>query len=385
MSLAFLDAHTAQIAASRDFLTRLWNLDNDERPGFMIGYTGPRVKHGRPVENALFAREGPDTVRERLLDPARYLSAQLAEIEALLERRGDYVPGLCPMLGVIGIPSAFGCEVVWWEDDLPAVRPLPVGDPDQVFDLPQPSVTEGELGRILELTRYFLEHSGAHIPLRITDVQGPLDSAALILGHNSLLLAMITHPRAVHHLLQQVTNLTIAFVQAYRRLIHEYGGEFVPTINYPWMPDGLGVQVAHDECVMISAEMHNEFAVPYLNQVSDAFGGVFIHSCGKWVHQIESLRQVHRLRGLEFGASEAPFGPMLEAFGGQTALVMRVGLNRDVRFSGMVDFVERALAARKTNRGLFINVDVTNGLIDESWPVTDFEEIYRLFDALERK
>lgn len=385
MSLAFLDSYADQIAASREFLTRLWNLDNDERPGFMIGYTGPRVKNGRPVENALFAREESVTVRERLLDPARLLNAQLQEIEGLLERRGDYVPGLCPMLGVIGIPSAFGCEVVWWEDDLPAVRPLTSSNPDDVFGLPRPSVTDGELGRILELTRYFLEHTGARIPIRITDVQGPLDSAALILGHNNFLMAMVTNPKAVHHLLQQVTDLTIEVVQTYRSLIHEVGGEYVPSINYPWMPDGMGVQVAHDECVMISAEMHDEFAVPYLNQMSDAFGGIFIHSCGKWAHQIESLRKVHRLRGLEFGASEAPYEPVLEAFGGETVLVTRVGLNRDVRFNGMVDFVKRILAQRKTNRGLFVNVDVTNGLIDEDWPITDFEEIYRLFDALERK
>ncbi len=382
MSLDFLTTYADKITASRDFLTRMWLLENDERPGFMIGYVGPDVKNGKPVENALFAREGPDTVRERILDPAKYLAAQLQEAEALLERRGDYVPGLCPMLGVIGIPSAFGCDIVWWDDDLPAVRPLIDGDPEQVFDLPRPTITDGELGRILDFTRYFLEHTDARIPIRITDVQGPLDSAALIFGHNNFLMAMLTNPKAVHHLLQMVTDLTIEYVQAYRDLIHHYGGEFVPTINYPWMPDGMGMQVAHDECVMISAKMHDEFAVPYLNQVSDAFGGVFIHSCGKWAHQIPSLRKVHNLLGLEFGASEAPYGPMLDAFGGKIALVMRVGLNRDITFNGMTDYVQTILARRKTNRGLFINVDVTNGLIDETWPTTDFEEIYHLIDTL---
>jgi hypothetical protein len=382
MNIDFIDAYTGQIAASREFLTRLWNLDNDERPGFMIGYVGPKVKNGRPVENALFAKEGPDTVRERILDPEKYLNAQLQEIAALLERRGDYVPGLCPMLGVIGIPSAFGCEVVWWEDDLPAVRPFIGSDPAQVFDLPKPAITDGELGRILDFTRYFLEQTGARLPIRITDVQGPLDSTALIFGHNNFLLAMITHPDAVHHLLQMVTDLTIEYVQAYRDLIHAHGGEFVPTINYPWMPDGMGMQVAHDECVMISPEMHDEFAVPYLNQLSDAFGGIFIHSCGKWAHQAESLSKVHHLRGLEFGASEAPYEPILDYFGGRTALVTRVGLNRDVKFSGMADFVRRIMAKRTTNRGLFVNVDVTNGLIDDQWPATDPEEIYRLIDTL---
>ena len=381
MDLDFLSRYADRITASREFLTRMWHLENDERPGFMIGYVGPQVKNGRPVENALFAKEGPDTVRERILDPEKYLTAQLQESAALVERRGDYVPGLCPMLGVIGIPSAFGCEVVWWEDDLPAVRPLIDGDPDQVFDLPKPSITDGELGRILNFTRYFLDQTDARIPIRITDVQGPLDSTALIFGHNNFLLAMITHPQAVHHLLQLVTDLTIEYVQAYQDVIHECGAEFVPTINYPWMPDGMGMQVAHDECVMISTEMHDEFAVPYLNQLSEAFGGIFIHSCGKWQHQMKSLSRVHNLRGLEFGASEAPYGPVLDYFGGKTALVTRVGLNRDVKFSSMVDFVRRILAQRTTNRGLFINVDITNGLIDEQWPVTDLDEIYQLFDA----
>jgi hypothetical protein len=368
----FMISYADRIAASRDFLTRLWHLDNDERPGFMIGYVGPKVKNGQPIENALFARQGPDTVRERILDPEKYLRVQLQEIAGQLAQRGDYVPGLCPMLGVIGIPSAFGCEVVWWEDDLPSVRPL-----KQAYDLRKPSITDGELGRILDFTRYFLQQTSGRIPIRITDVQGPLDSAALILGHNNFLMAMVTSPKEVHHVLQRVTDLTIEYVQAYRDLIHEYGGEFVPSINYPWMPDDFdagGARRMRDDF----AEMHDEFAVPYLNQISDAFGGIFVHSCGRWAHQVESLSRVHNLRGLEFGGSEAPYAPVLEYFGGKTALVVRVGLNRDVKFNGMADFVRRILAARTTNRGLFINVDVTNGLIDADWLETDLEEIYQL-------
>jgi hypothetical protein len=49
----FLDQYTDQIITSREFLTGLWNLDNDERPGFMIGYVGPKVKNGQPIENAV--------------------------------------------------------------------------------------------------------------------------------------------------------------------------------------------------------------------------------------------------------------------------------------------------------------------------------------------
>ncbi|MFZ2052898.1 MAG: hypothetical protein WAU81_01755, partial [Candidatus Aminicenantales bacterium] len=62
-------------------------------------------------------------------------------------------------------------------------------------------------------------------------------------------------------------------------------------------------------------------------------------------------------------------------------LACRVGLHRDVKFEGMADYVASILKAKKTNRGLFIHVDITNGLIDETWPETDVNEIYGLFNA----
>lgn len=363
---------------TRNFLTRLWHLENDERPGFMIGYVGPRVKGDKPVHSALFSTEGPDTIRDRLLNPNKFLQAQLIEIEEQLKLGGDFVPSLCPALGVIGIPSAFGCEVIWWEKNFPAVKSLISDDPNEVFELPNPSITDGELGRILSYTRIFIQETKGRFPIRLTDIQGPLDSAALIMGHNTFLLAMQTHPEAVHHLLQLVTNLTIELARTQRKVVTAYGAEFVPSMFQPWMPDGWGISVSNDECVLISADMHDEFNVPYLNQISDAFGGIYIHSCGNWEHQFPSLEKVRNLRGLEFGASETPYQSVLEHFGGDMVLVPRIGFHRDIKFKGMTDYVNRIMNACKTYRGLFINIDITNGMVDDFWAETDLDEIYNL-------
>jgi len=369
-----------QITQTRSFLTRLWHFENSERPGFMIGYVGPQVKGGSPVQSALFSTNGPDTVRDRLLNPDKFLQSQLIEIMGQLKLQGDFVPSLCPAIGVIGIPSAFGGEVSWWENNLPAIRPIIGDDPNQVFDLPNPSIIDGELGRILEYTRYFIQQTNSQYPVRLTDIQGPLDSAALIMGHNNFLLAMHTNPDAVHHLLQLVTNLTIEFARTQRNIVKNYGVEFIPSMFQPWMPDGWGISISNDECVSISSEMHDEFSVPYLNQISDAFGGIYIHSCGNWQHQFSSLEKVRNLRGLEFGASETSYEAVLEQFGGKVVITPRVGFHRDVKFDGMTDYVKKIFDASKTCRGLFVNVDITNGLIDENWPETDLNEIYALFD-----
>jgi hypothetical protein len=367
---------------ARDFLARLWSLENDDRPGFLIGYVGPRVKGGEPVRSALFSTEGKDTVRTRLLDPEKFLAAQLEEIEGQSKLRGDLVPALCPTLGVIAVPSAFGAEVVWWENDFPAVRP--VAGLDLASGLPglrKPRLTEGELPRILATTRAFLERTEGRMPIRLADIQGPLDNAALVLGHTAFLEALITAPRAVHALLDAITDLMIAFAEAQRALIRAAGAEFVPSAFQPWLPDGRGISVANDVAVMLSADLHDEFGVPYLDRLSDAFGGIYIHSCGDWTHLFPSLEKVRGLRGLEFGGSEAPYDKVLARFGGRTVLACRVGLHRDIRFAGMADFVRRVLAAAPTPRGLFLHVDITNGLVPPDWPETDLDEIYRLLDA----
>ncbi len=362
-----------RIAANRTFLESLWRCENEDRPGFLIGYTGPRLRGGKPVTSALFSVEGADTVRTRLQDPDKFLRAQLEEIEGQLAFRGDFVPTLTPTLGVIAIPSAFGCQVIWQEYDFPVVRPC-IREPEEIANLKMPGLRDGELGRILDYTEYFRQQTNGEFPIRMTDIQGPLDNASLMMGHNNFLLALNTHPELIHKLLQMITDLTIAFVHEQRKLAED----FVPSLMQPWMPDGWGISISNDDSVMISNRHMEVFGLPYFNQLSDVFGGFYVHSCGNWSHQIPALKKIHNLRGLEFGASETPFEIAGEHFGGKVLLACRVGLNKDYKFNSMAEYVRHIMSTRKTNGGLFIHVDITNGIIDDSWPTTDLDELYSL-------
>jgi len=362
-----------RIATSRAFLHGLWHCENDDRPGFLVGYTGPSLRGGKPVTSAIFSVEGKETVQMRLQDPEKFLRAQLEEIEGQLDFCGDFVPTLTPTIGVVAIPSAFGCQVVWQENDFPFVQPC-IQEPEDIENLEMPGLQDGELGRILDYTKYFRQKTQGKYPIRVTDIQGPLDNASLMMGHNNFLLAMNTHPELVHRLLQMITELIIAFVHEQRMLAQD----FVPSLMQPWIPDGWGISISNDDSVMISSRHMEIFGVPYFNQLSDVFGGVYVHSCGNWSHQIPALKKIHNLRGLEFGASETLIEPVSEHFGGKIVIACRIGLNKDYKFNSMVEFVSHMMSTRKTNRGLFIHVDITNGIIDNSWPTTDLDEIYAL-------
>jgi len=103
-------------------------------------------------------------------------------------------------------------------------------------------------------------------------------------------------------------------------------------------------------------KLYREFALPYVNELSEEFGGIIIHSCGNFTHQLDNLAKVHTLRGLNFGASETPFEAVWERFGGKTGILPHFGLNKDFPFDSHVEFMEHILRTATHWRGLCILV-----------------------------
>jgi len=267
----------------------------------------------------------------------------------------DFVPHMQAQQGVTVFASAFGCEVEFFDHTLPWAHPVirPEDEPEKVYELPAPAITDGQLGTILEWGDYFVERAAGRYALALTDLQGPLDSAYLVWEPAAFMVAMYTNPREVHHLMRLMTDLIIRFVREQRSRVPE----FMPC-HYPpvWLPDGRGVSVSDDCLAVLSPALYEEFALPYLNELSDEFGGVFVHSCGNFVHQFDNLEKVHDLRGLNFGASETPFEAVWERFGGRTAIVTHLGLNKDIHFDSESDYVRHVLRVTNHDRGLCVLV-----------------------------
>ena len=110
-----------------------------------------------------------------------------------------------------------------------------------------------------------------------------------------------------------------------------------------------------------------------MNELSDEFGGVFIHSCGNFAHQLGNLEKVHNLRGLNFEASEMDFEHVWERFGGRTAIVVHLGLNKNIHFDSEADYVRHVLRTKTHDRGLCVLVfpPATSGSAPDSETSTD--------------
>jgi hypothetical protein len=329
-----------------------WSLEDVGRPMWMIPTT--------PVLTA--AEVGLVPIRTLLQDREQQLNAQLGLMQwrQAVEVGDDFVPHLQAQQGVTVFASAFGCQVEFFDHTLPWAHPvIRSGDaPEKVYELPVPAITDGQLGTMLEWGDYFVERTAGRYALALTDLQGPLDSSYLVWEPTAFMLAMYTNPREVHHLMRLMTDLIIGFVREQRSRVPEFMPCHWPPV---WLPDGRGISVSDDCLAVLSPALYEQFALPYLNELSDEFGGVFVHSCGNFVHQFDNLEKVHDLRGLNFGASETPFEAVWERFGGRTAIVTHLGLNKDFHFDSEADYVRHVLRTKTHDRGLCVLVVPTGG------------------------
>ena len=289
----------------------------------------------------------------------------------------DFVPHLQPMGGVSVFASAFGCKIQYFEHTLPWAHPV-VRASDaaaQVYDL-RASVTDGQLGEMLDFTNYFVAETGGRYPIALTDCQGPLDTAYLVWDSSAFMTAMYTNPKEVHHVMRLVTDLIIAYVKEQRSL----SPEFIPCHFPPiYLPDGKGIAISDDGLAVIGPNLYREFCLPYVNELSEEFGGILIHSCGNFVHQLGNLEKVHNLRGLNFGASETPFEAVWQRFNGKTAIIPHLGLNNPLQFGGNREYMEHIGRIKTHNRGLCLLV--TPGALEIS--LTDPDSIPRFLKRAE--
>ena len=168
-----------------------------------------------------------------------------------------------------------------------------------------------EVSRILDTDRLYCT---------TPDFQGPLTTAALLWEQTDFMVSMYEEPEVVHEFLDRVTTQLIKIIRAY---IQNSGGRVCSnTWPYVWLPVELGVVMTEDYMPLLSAELYKEFGIPYVERISREFGGLFLHCCGEYEHQLENLVNSDiNILGLEFHYPHVRLEALLEAFGNRVLLV----------------------------------------------------------------
>jgi hypothetical protein len=243
--------------------------------------------------------------REMLEDFDTMLEHAAGWANALASVDQDWPPFIDTFVGVVLVPEAFGCRVVFTPGEDPWTEPA-LEDISGVRHLKPPNVGASPLiRRLSEWVDVAQRRLGTALPIWTMDIQSPFSVAARVVEPTQLLMACVTHPEEVHLLCRMITDFSIEMT---RRHVAQMEHPGFPGRNFPSISDNIGICIADDTpLIMLGPDMYEEFSLPYNDQIGEAFGGVHIHSCGDYRHNLDSLLKMRTLKSIQIHAGDGEF------------------------------------------------------------------------------
>lgn len=263
-----------------------------------------------------------------------------------------FVPTIGTGAGTCAMATAFGCKErqasgVYWVE--PCIR-----KPEEIDAVRQPAVTAGKLGWVLAQTRAYREFIDPRIPIRIMDFQSPFTTVEQMLGSEIFFLMPYDHPQRLHALMDVVTDFAIDF---FRAQIAAASPNCCPGI-WPgiWYPTCAGIQMSDDNLVNVSPEVYDEFVVPYNNRISEAFGGLFLHSCTIREPHLPSIAKIKGLTGVNCDISTSvTVKQLLDTLGDHAVVAPHCYINTNTNFASYREFMDFCLSGWCPGKRLIIH------------------------------
>jgi len=266
--------------------------------------------------------------------------------ELIAQGSGDLMNVRCNY-GTGILPSLFGLEIYVMDEaleTLPTVRPLnDLEAVERILNQGVPDLQGGYGTQVLEMGECFAEWLAPYPKVRQfvrvyhPDLQGPMDVCELIVG-STIFYTLYDRPELVHSLLELVVETYTRFVEAWCQ-IHP----FDEGANSHWGLFHRGCLMLRDDSAMnLSAEMVDEFVMPYDQQLLRRYGGGAVHFCGKGDHFIRSLGALEGLYAVNLSQPEL----------NNMELVFTQTIDRGINLLGLeAEAARKALAAGRDLHG----------------------------------
>lgn len=227
----------------------------------------------------------------QLKDRGQMAEIAVAHLQAQARLPGVNVPTLACDFGTVSTPRYWGGRVVHPEGGCIHIEPA-AATVTQSLAIAPAAVDDPlhDAARAVGLFRDVQRRLGGghHLWFRTPDMQGPLNTAALIVDQQELLMAMCSpDDTGVDALLHRIVDFITELRGFYDR---EIGPQIAGNIwPYTIFPARLGLSFTEDMMPLLSADTYRRFGIPILQELQSRFGGLHIHCCGRWGHHARNL------------------------------------------------------------------------------------------------
>jgi len=268
----------------------------ENKPLDRISFFYNIVDDEKTLKESLSDKSIWEDLGERLTNNEKDLKAQLDDIQKRLQYNcwDDNILALLPYVGVGTVASVFGCKTVFPRNENPWTKPVAFSSED-IYKL-RINLEEAEaFNMALEKIRHFKEVVKDKIPIKLPDIQGPLDSASIVMDYSQFLLTLVENPKAAHLLLEMVTEAIIKVVRRVQKeMLVEWGAS-----HGLWIPRGLWI--SDDLLAVLSPQLFKEYGVKYNSILSKEFNGILVHTCGDFRHNIPNILEIENIMGINYG------------------------------------------------------------------------------------
>jgi uroporphyrinogen decarboxylase len=204
------------------------------------------------------------------------------------------LPGVFPDLGVVVEVSAFGGQLLWFENSAPYISP-PLRDLKDIDSLKPPRPGKAGLTPLSLIQREMicqrLEDQGKQME-KFALCMGPAETSGLLLGYEKYYLGMYDDPKRFHRLMEMVTGFLVEWLRCQEAN----------------MGEAEVIVVADHVCSQVGPKHLNEFIFPYIKAIFSTFPEAIKIYHNEGFHSDRHIETV-----LRFGADIWHFGSDMHA------------------------------------------------------------------------
>jgi hypothetical protein len=164
---------------------------------------------------------------------------------------------------------------------------------------------------LLGMTELHVERSGGRHAVVQTLMRGPSDLAEAVLGPEMMSFAMVDHPQALRHFLDEVTDVFIEVLHAQLVRIPPIKGGYVNPFGI-WSP-GTVVRTQCDASAFLSPKHYAQWYLPYDVRICETVDYSVIHLHSVSLHTVDALLAVERPHAIQVILETSANAPTLDA------------------------------------------------------------------------
>ena len=189
-----------------------------------------------------------------------------------------------PIGKMVWVESVMGCPVIPRLDTGSIYSAPFLEDINDLSSLPVPEESPW-LELLLRYTRLLVEASNGEYQVVQCLQRGTIDLVSAVMGHSEMCYAMYDNPKAVRALTEHCTKTFIMVAKAQQSLVPPLNGGYTHAFAV-WSP-GTTVRTQCDVTSSVSAEMYEEFFIPYENEICSNFDYSAVHLHSGYLHTVD--------------------------------------------------------------------------------------------------